>query len=983
MAVLEIAPFPSPQAPTAARHVASESQRAAIRASPGPTLVLAGPGSGKTYCLIERIRFLIEERGVDAKRICAFTFTNKAADEIGKRLDDLGPRAEGVRRGTIHAFCAELLREHGSHVGLERGFGIADEEYQLEVLRRIEGSRRYHKTLLRHFSRHRLNNHPLQPNDATLFEKYERYLTQQKVVDFDTLVVKAAALLESSPGKVLLRERWHEILVDEFQDLSDAQFRIVLALSGEHKHVFAVGDDEQSIYAFAGADHDVFPKFTNRFGIASHDQILYLQENRRCPREIFSLARRLMAANPSNFTDRKPQVAEKSTPFPVETVDFPTNEAEATWIVGDILRDRERFGHALGEVAVLYRKHTIGNVLEAALINARIKCRLARGRALAKERVVAYVIAAVRVIANPQDVVERDKFLAASLPRSLIDEARVRARKQDLHRYLNHLGSHLPRADARGKKIRRAMARYGNLAGLASAHTRLEPLVRELLSQRVGPAHSVLERRHDELSDPLEPEEVVRLARRLRGARSLRRPIALPPLNGAEIALEGMLLPLGFTVRRDAPSDADAERISSSDTPSLGLTLGLFKALQLIEIDSGFDALKDFTVIDFETTDKDPLRAEIIDVGAVRVRDGRIVDQFQSLVRPTTPIPAAASEVHGLHAADVANAPSFREMWPEFRAFCGDDTLVAHNGYHFDFRILERAVQEDEPGFELGGSYDTLLLARDLLRTSCRLADLARRFDIDPGQSHRALDDARTLAKVFLKLKEAQAARARKTALINLLDHLGVALALCEEKSLCAEAKLFRDFCGIYALGRYSTALEWYERESAGIESVPSIDDVIEALGGLKRMDSIRAEKTAEQLYPTIIDRLQRILAHVPDGPLAAQIAAFVERIMLSAKSEGVEQERERVNLLTLHSTKGLEFSRVYIVGVEDAELPGLGRNSEVKLDEMEEARRLLYVGMTRAKARLVMTRVASRDGSVTLGHRLLDEMGLTPKAPV
>jgi DNA helicase-2/ATP-dependent DNA helicase PcrA len=158
--------------------------------------------------------------------------------------------------------------------------------------------------------------------------------------------------------------------------------------------------------------------------------------------------------------------------------------------------------------------------------------------------------------------------------------------------------------------------------------------------------------------------------------------------------------------------------------------------------------------------------------------------------------------------------------------------------------------------------------------------------------------------------------------------------------------------------------------------------DVITALGGYERMVRIRAEKTAEQLYPTIMDRLRRILAGVPDGPLGDQISAFVERILLSAKSDGIEPEADRVNLLTLHSTKGLEFSRVYIVGVEDGELPGINRKGELKHHEMEEARRLLYVGMTRAKDRLVMTRVASRAGSGTLGHKFLDEMGLVPQAP-
>src|SRR5512145_2414078 len=113
------------------------SQRAAIEAALGPALVLAGPGAGKTFCLIERIRFLIEQLGVDPARINAFTFTNKAAEEIGARLDDLGQAAQLVKRGTIHAFCADLLRHHGHREGLERGFGIADENYQRSVLARL------------------------------------------------------------------------------------------------------------------------------------------------------------------------------------------------------------------------------------------------------------------------------------------------------------------------------------------------------------------------------------------------------------------------------------------------------------------------------------------------------------------------------------------------------------------------------------------------------------------------------------------------------------------------------------------------------------------------------------------------------------------------------------------------------------------------------------------------------------------------------
>src|SRR3954465_9464245 len=135
-----------------ARPTPSDSQRLAIEAEVGPVLVLAGPGAGKTFCLAERIRHLVEVRGAEASRICAFTFTNKAAGEISSRLaQHLGERASHVRGGTIHAFCAELLRKHGARVGLKPGFGIADDEYQLAVLRRIAVPRQYHKYLLGRF----------------------------------------------------------------------------------------------------------------------------------------------------------------------------------------------------------------------------------------------------------------------------------------------------------------------------------------------------------------------------------------------------------------------------------------------------------------------------------------------------------------------------------------------------------------------------------------------------------------------------------------------------------------------------------------------------------------------------------------------------------------------------------------------------------------------------------------------------------------
>jgi superfamily I DNA/RNA helicase len=966
---------------TAHTAVPSPSQREAIEAEPRSLLVLAGPGAGKTFCLAERIRFLIERHGFDPARICAFTFTNKAAGEIAHRLEArLGPAAERITRGTIHAFCASLLRELGAHVLLEPGFGIADEEYQLNALRRIEGPRRWHRSTLTRFSAHRFRGDPLFHDDLELFPQYERFLAERRLVDFDTLVVKAAELLERPDVAAAVRSRWDLVLVDEFQDLNPVQYRVIRALARNHHHVFAVGDDEQSIYSWAGADPSVFRSFVNDFGITAP---IHLEENRRCPRDVFALARKLVTINTPIFEDRVAGRTDHESAFPALAHGFETDATEMAWIIDDIRRDRAQNGHAWGDVALLYRKHEIGEGLEAAFLNAGLPCRLAQGRALSEDAVVAYVMAALRVIANPTDDLFRDAFFGVVLPRPLFDEARARAEasRHDLRRQLNHMATRLPRAHENGRQVRRALIDWRNLVAVGKRHTTLASLVQELLSRRVGKLRSVLDDRHDEITDPASLPDVVRLADRLRAARDQHAEIWMPRMGGIEIALKGMLTTIGFTaVRLAGEAGPDSMRIGPDDVPSVGIALGVFKAAQLLEMTDAVAAFTSFTAVDLETTDRDTTKAEIVEIAAVRVRDGQIVETFSSLVKPRGPIAPGATDTHGIRAADVATAPRFEDIWKSFRAFCGDDVIVAHNGYEFDFRILARVVRALGKRFDLC-TYDTLPLARDLYPTSRKLVDLARQFGIPPGRTHRALDDTITLAKVVLALDEVKLARARKTALVNLLDNLGIALALSDEERLCAEARMFRYITRAFALGRYSTCLETYEREQGDDISIPAADEVIDRLGGAELMLKIRADRTADERYPAAMLRLRRLIAEIPDGPLPEQLALFLERAVLS-RWDGHEPDQARVNLLTLHSTKGLEFSRVYVVGVEDAQMPGGSLTTAPKPLEIEEARRLLYVGMTRTKERLVLTRAAMRGGKPTRGHQFLDEMGLSPRAP-
>jgi DNA polymerase III epsilon subunit family exonuclease len=485
----------------------------------------------------------------------------------------------------------------------------------------------------------------------------------------------------------------------------------------------------------------------------------------------------------------------------------------------------------------------------------------------------------------------------------------------------------------------------------------------------------VLEEHHDALSDPRSHDEVVRLAERLSAAQDAGRTIWLERNRGIGIALKGMLGAAGIRASLDRTPPDGAECIVEDDASLLGLPLTVFKALQLMRSEGFVNVFRDFTAIDVETTDKDVTKAEVVEIAAVRVRDGRIVDTFDTLVRPRGRVTAGALAVHGIAPEQLAAAPSFEDVWPAFRDFCGGDVLVAHNGYEFDFRILKRLTGATLP------TYDTLPLARSVHPTSAKLPDLARHYGIDPGASHRALDDTRTLAGVCLRLHEEKVTIARKTALANLLDYLGLALALSD--TIETEADLLRRVSRTYALGRYSDCLDFYEyeREQLGDPSIPTLHQVIVWLGGEELMQRVRAEKSAKERYPVAMARMRRLLEQCGDGPIAEQIARFLERLALS-QSDGAHPDRERVNLLTLHSTKGLEFSRVYILGVEDAQLIGGKRSKTTTPLDLEEARRLLYVGMTRAKDRLVLTHVQARNGQPTGGHRFLDEMALVPTSP-
>jgi DNA polymerase III epsilon subunit family exonuclease len=947
-------------------------------------LVLAGPGAGKTFCLIERVRYLIESLGADPARICAVTFTNKAAEEIVRRLHrEVGPKTEAITRGTLHALCAAILRDHGERVALRPGFGIADEDYQHALLRRLGVRPRKRRAwMLGLFGRKRLQGYRVEADVEAVCDRYAAALRERNMVDFDDLLVLAGELFDRHPDvTAAVAGRWDHVLVDEFQDLSPVQYGIVTRLAEPHRSLFVVGDDEQSIFSWTGADPDVIRHFREGYQL----EPVMLDHNRRSARAIFAVARRLIERNPALF--EKHLEAVRDTPFPVEAHAFPDETAEAIWILEDVARDRAAHGFAWGDVALLYRRHDIGTGLEQRFLEAGVPCRLARGRALADDPVIGQIVASLRVIAAPTDAVALEALAGWVLPDALLERVRA-ASRGDTESFLDALRrvAASVRGDQDARWLWRFIYQVENLKALAQAQPTIGGLVQELLAQRLGKYTNPLDQHVATLVDPAQVPGAALLAVALEAARRSGRTVWLAPHRGVEIGLRGLLVASEVVrgVRYLAPGDAPAPddivlRPDAADPAEL--VIRLFKALQLAHTRAAAEPFASYVTFDLETTGTDVASCEIVEIGAARVEHGRVVDTFHALVRPVQSVPASATAVHGYRDADLAEAARFDDVWPRFRSFVGDRVLIAHNAQRFDIPVLRRQAAGQDGSEDLV-FFDTLPLARALTEESATLEALVRRTGVTLERAHHALDDAVALVGVFQALWLEKQRRARQTALVNLLDYLGLAFALAGESGASAERRTLVDVSRVYALGRYSDCLDFYsaELERGGGGDVPTRDEVIERLGGRRLLDRLRANRSAADRYPTAVARLDALVAVSAADSQPEAIRRFLERVALST-SDGVETAPDRVNLLTLHSTKGLEFSRVYVVGVEDEQLPGGRELARMATRDIEEARRVLYVGMTRAIDRLVLTRVTTRFGKPAGGSLFLEEMGLA--APV
>jgi DNA helicase-2/ATP-dependent DNA helicase PcrA len=393
-------------------------QREAVTTAEGPLLVLAGAGSGKTRVIAHRVAFLLA-LGVPGESILAVTFTNRASEEMRDRVAALSGRAgAAVRVSTFHAFGLSLLREEHGSAGLPRRFAVADAGDQLALLRRcmrevsVDDRRFDAQRVLALVSRaknagkKRIVPRPAGQGDdydlaaAEILPRYQRALRARQAVDFDDLVALPVALLA---GDARLRARWagrfRALLVDEYQDTNAAQLELLRLLAGERRNVCAVGDDDQAIYGWRGAEVKNILRFERHFPGA---RVVRLEQNYRSTGSILACANGVIARNPR----RRPKRlwTEAGQGAPVRVVALPTEEEEARFVASEIARLRGE-GRPLSHFAVLYRLNAQSRPVEEALREARMPYVVHGGPAFFDRAEVRDLLAYLKVCAAPEDEV--------------------------------------------------------------------------------------------------------------------------------------------------------------------------------------------------------------------------------------------------------------------------------------------------------------------------------------------------------------------------------------------------------------------------------------------------------------------------------------------------------------------------------------------------------------------------------------------------
>jgi DNA helicase-2/ATP-dependent DNA helicase PcrA len=401
----------------------NSQQKKAVTAALGQVLVLAGPGSGKTRVLTLRVAYLILTLGVRPANILAVTFTNKAAREMENRLSNLlGEKISGIWLGTFHATCARLLRRESGLLPFTANFVIFDSDDQENLAKRALKDLNIDDKVFRPSSMlsaiSTAKNNLVLPNDyptrsyrdeivSRVYKRYQTLLQTCNAVDFDDLLLYAVRVLEENPVvKDKYSRRFEHVLVDEFQDTNTAQYRLLQLLCGFHNNIFVVGDEDQSIYRWRGADYKNVLRFEDDY---PDSQKVLLEQNYRSTQNVLDAARAVIDRN--QYRTPKKLFSERGAGDKIILYEAVDDHAEAAYVIDTIQQLTAGGKGRGGDIAVMYRTNAQSRLLEEAFLRSGMAYRLVGAQRFYGRREVKDMIAYLRLVQNPSDEVSLGRVI--------------------------------------------------------------------------------------------------------------------------------------------------------------------------------------------------------------------------------------------------------------------------------------------------------------------------------------------------------------------------------------------------------------------------------------------------------------------------------------------------------------------------------------------------------------------------------------------
>lgn len=396
----------------------NDKQKEAVFHTEGPLLILAGAGSGKTRVLTHRIAYLIEEKGVNPWNILAITFTNKAAAEMRERVDNLvGFGSESIWVSTFHSMCVRILRRHIALLGYDTNFTIYDTDDQKTLMRDVckllqIDTKIYKERMLIGTISH-AKNEMLTPEEfrlqaggdfhqkkiADVYEEYEKQLRANNALDFDDLLLKTVQLFQTQHDVLeYYQERFRYIMVDEYQDTNGVQFELVRLLASRYQNLCVVGDDDQSIYKFRGADIRNILDFEKVFTKAA---VIKLEQNYRSTANILNAANAVISHN--HGRKDKTLWTDNEDGDKIAFRQFDTAFDEAEYIVSDIKEHVEKGECDYQDNAILYRTNAQSRMFEEKFVTANIPYKIIGGINFYARREIKDILAYLKTVDNGQD----------------------------------------------------------------------------------------------------------------------------------------------------------------------------------------------------------------------------------------------------------------------------------------------------------------------------------------------------------------------------------------------------------------------------------------------------------------------------------------------------------------------------------------------------------------------------------------------------